>query len=326
MKPKLFFLILLIPLHVIYAQQGESKTFLRLYADNDAFVPFGRATDWGYTGGNRIEIYYPAKTGKSGFFNRVHEWAGAGSYSTAGWGLMQIIIAPMNTKLTIPDKNDYPYAGALFAIHTVQSANADKKVIFQSEYLVGVMGPPSLGKEVQISFHRLIDDPVPQGWDYQLPTDLLLNYHLIAEKFITGKENFNLLGGGEVRCGTMNNALSMHLQVLAGNTRDYFRGLANRNFSGKKPKISASFKTTAGLVFYNALLDGGLFNAESPVNDKKSDSGTHLKKQMFNISAELSSLFALKNFAVSFSQKISSPDLKDFNDHLYGNISVHIKL
>lgn len=326
MKGKVLFLLLFTPLRAVYAQDYQDHSFLRFYVDNDAIVPSYKASDWGYTSGNRIDFFYPSKTGKHGFFQWTRKIAGNGSNSTSGWSLMQLIVTPVKTSLTIPDRKDYPYAGALLGIHTVHSANATKKISFQMDYVTGIMGPSSFAKEIHSSFHELINELPAKGWDRQLPNDLLLNADFRTEKYITGKEKVNLMGGGVLRCGTMENSLFLHLMLQAGNNKDYFRGLRKRYFSEKKAKFAISLKTIAGFVFYNALLQGGLFNPESPLRNKESIYGSNLNMNLFNCSAELFCLFALKKFAISFSQRISSPELKNYKVHSIGNVSAYFQL
>ena len=324
MKKSFFFILLFFPFYASHSQDNPlHKNFLRLYVDNDALILSNNATDWGYTGGNRIDFFYsPLKSGQN-LFNWFNRFAGANRVSTSGCGLMQMIIAPQKTSLTIPDKNDYPYAGALFAIHTSHSANTSKKISFQSEWVVGMMGPPSFAKQTHIFFHRLIKDPAPTGWDYQLPADLLLNYNIKAEKQLTGNKNIGLIAYGEIRSGTMNDALSPGLRLQFGNNKDYFSGLTRQYFVEKISKLSFSVQASADLIFYNALLQGGLFNSNSPVHDRNSKSGTTSKLNNLTGSIEFLLLFSLKKFAVSFDQKFTSAELKDYGGHSIGNISVY---
>lgn len=324
MKRMTLFFFLFFFFHAAYSQNDQPhKKFFRLSADNDALVPTNNATDWGYTSGIRIDFFYsPVKDGQN-LFNWFNRFAGTNRVNTSGWGLMQMIIAPQKTSLAIPDKNDYPYSGALFAIHTIHSANPVKRISFRSEWVVGVMGPPSLAKQTHTFFHQIIKDPAPMGWDYQLPADLLLNYNIKVEKQLTGNRNIGLFANGEISSGTMNDAISPGLRLQFGNNKDYLSGMTRQYFAEKRSQLSFSIQTSADLILYNALLQGGLFNSSSPVHDKNSKSGTTRKLNNLTGSLEFSLLFSLKKFAVSFDQKFRSSELKDYGGHSTGNISVY---
>src|SRR5688572_28780761 len=156
MKQLIFYFLFLFSPGTAYLQE-KSQKFLRLCADNDALILSNNASDWGYTSGIRTDFFYEAR-GRQNFFAWFNKLPGPGSITTKGWGLMQKIFAPHKTSLSIPEKNDYPYSGALFAIHTIHSARSSEKLNLQSEWLIGLMGPPALGKQTHRFFHRLIKD------------------------------------------------------------------------------------------------------------------------------------------------------------------------
>jgi lipid A 3-O-deacylase len=325
MKRNTCFLLLCFVFHTACAQDH----FLRLYTDNDAFVPTNNATDWGYTSGTRIDLFYTT-TNKKSFFTWFNKLAGEQRITTKGWGSMQTIIAPQKTGLIVPDKNDYPYAGALVGIHTIHSANEAKKLNLRSEWIVGLMGPPSFGEQTHRFFHRVIKDPLPMGWDHQLPTDLLLNCNVQAEKLLATKHlpgmPVNFIGSAELRSGTMNDGLSAGISVRIGDPKNYFTGLTKQYFPGKGIHVSMSMKISADLVLYNALLEGGLFNKRSPVHDKHSVLGTDRKIQHLTASGEFFLLISMERFALSFQLKAISPELKGYDAHSFGNLSLYIPL
>jgi lipid A 3-O-deacylase len=320
-KQWIIYLFLLLEVNNTYAQD-TSHRFMRFYADNDAFVPSNNATDWGYTSGIRVDLFRTS-TLLYGVNQGINTYNHFDRMNTAGWGLMQLIYAPQKTSLTTPDKNDYPYSGALVLIKSFHSSYSKRKLNVLSECVVGVMGPPSLGKQTHIFFHRLIDDPKPMGWDHQLPTDLLLNFNLRAEKLLAGNNNMAVIGTGQVRCGTMNDDLSVGLQFQVGKTKNYFNGLTDQSFSKNKATLFFSLKTSADLVFYNALLQGGLLNKKSPVHDKNSTLGTDRKLETLRGNVDIFFLFSLKKFAVSVGQKFSTSELKNYGGHSFGNISIY---
>lgn len=328
MKKQVTLLLLLFCYLAATAQKNPTKPFLRIYEDNDAFDVTEKATDWGYTNGLRLDIFYTPKKYHAGLFNVFDKLVGENRVTTAGWGVMQSMMVPKGTRLLIPDKNDYAYAGGLFAVHTIHSTNNTKKIAVQSEFVAGLLGPLSFAKETQILFHTLIKDQLPQGWGHQLPTDILLNYNLKVEKQLVACKEVALIGGGETFLGSMSDGISMSLLLSSEGKAGHFSGLTNQFFSvnRRKPKLSAAVKSSVDLIMYDALLKGGLFNKNSPVYNKDCESGTDLKRQKLRYNLELFLLASFRGFSISFSQKASSTDFKDYGHHTVGNISIYTTL
>jgi lipid A 3-O-deacylase len=325
MKKSLLLLIFFAISLVVFSQeQFFSKNFFRISEDNDGINFFGKGSDWGYTNGLRLDAFHQRKNNASDFFSRLHPLAGKSSIITSGWGLIQVMITPKRTRPFIPDKNDYPYAGGLFALHTIHSANKEKKLNVLSEWVLGVMGPPSFAKETQIFLHRVIGDPRPNGWDYQLPADLLLNYNLSGEKQAYSNKIFEWIGGGQAFLGTLSDGLSLYTIFRFEKNITSFSGLSNQYFTpGKKNLAFAlSLKPAVDFIFYNALLDGGLFNQNSPIRNENSEFATSLQRKKITGQLDILALISLRNFSICLTQKMFSPEFKSYSPHNVGNISV----
>ena len=168
-----------------FAQSAESKEptkLFRLFEDDDYFNIRGKGTDRSYSDGTRLDFFYEKKNKSRFFLDKLMPNAGDSSRNIYGWSVMQIMVTPskISAKEYLP--NDYAYAGALFAMHSLYSYNAQKKYSLQTEFLAGVRGPESFAEQVQTGVHRLINYKKPKGWDNQLRTMPLLNMHFAAEK------------------------------------------------------------------------------------------------------------------------------------------------
>jgi hypothetical protein len=184
------------------------------------------------------------------------------------------------------------------------------------------MGPPAFAEQTQIFLHRLIDDPRPNGWDYQLPTDLLLNYTLTYEKQVAGKNKFILVTGANGFAGTVSDGLSAYTITRFQKNLSYFSGLAGQVFpvNQKKPGFSFSAKPSIDAVFYNALLNGGLFNRHSPLHNNNAKSGTDLRRKKIQTRLDMMLHISFRQFSLSFTQKFYSSDYKNYSGHKVGNI------
>jgi hypothetical protein len=308
---------------MISAQTATSPgRFIRLSEDNDGINAWFKGSDWGYTNGTGLDYFGPRKKQRPKIHPSLSRFSRANA--TNGWGIRQLMITPQKTRPFIPDKNDYPYAGALIAVHTRHRAAPYHKMNMQSEWIAGLMGPASFAEQTQVFLHRLIGDPRPNGWDYQLPADLLLNYNFMFEKQVAGKNKLILVMGSNGFAGTLSDGLSVYTLLRFQKNLDYFSGLSPQQFPVHRQKagIAVAVKPVAGFVFYNALLQGGLFNRHSPVHDGTAKSGTALKRNILHAGLDIMLHFSFRQFSLSFTQKIQSPDFRNYNGHKVGNISL----
>lgn len=90
-----------------------------------------------------------------------------------GWIAGQDMYTPGDTSLDPPPGTDRPYAGWLYVGVLVSKATraedgpeGDRVHVLEVD--LGVVGPPSLAGQTQVSYHHLIDVDRPQGWRHQL--------------------------------------------------------------------------------------------------------------------------------------------------------------
>jgi len=148
------------------AAAAEPPRAITLRWENDVLS----STDANYTAGFSMS-YTRNSRGLLGWI-----WGGDGAdhgrqYSS--YELAQLLFTPSDLKRVPPDPRDRPYASVLYAgltagLQTENTLNAFK-------LLVGVVGPSSFGEVGQKVFHELIGNTIPEGWDYQLEDEPILN-------------------------------------------------------------------------------------------------------------------------------------------------------
>ncbi|MGZ3157789.1 MAG: lipid A deacylase LpxR family protein [Burkholderiaceae bacterium] len=139
------------------AAKSEGKATTKLDVDNDSLM-FSRK-DGFYTGGLHITQQYMQRD--------------AEQTSTYGWRIGQDMYTPSDVKL-LPQsigRYDHPYAGWLYngffkEIHRVDGTSSRVGLD------VGCMGPCSGAEHVQTNFHRLLHQPLPQGWSTQMKNEV----------------------------------------------------------------------------------------------------------------------------------------------------------
>jgi len=330
MKKILNVLLLLILISASVGTKAQDH-MIRVYEDNDLLNVMSDATDDAYTNGLRLDYYY-TKDHKSRFF--LDRWlpkAGKNAVNTFGWSAMQLMFTPEHITKTHPDINDYPYAGALFATHSLHSSNPVKKYNLQSELLIGVMGPASIADRTQILVHRLINNDRPMGWQYQLPNAALINFNFSLEKMLFHQKNWlEIIGGGTGTLGTMTDGFSAFGTIRFGKMNPYFDGSIGQ-FSGKKQFQFYFFvRPELRWLGYNAMVDGAAFRGKSDYY-KTSDGVENVPNTNKRVEGNLGlgAVLTWKNLGLAFSQNIIAPmlqnsDLRTFHHHTVGNVSIYV--
>lgn len=323
MKLPLLFFTLFSAVLAATAPAQEPPRMLRFYEDNDLINISGRYTDRAYSNGTRADLFYtPAKVPRS-FAHRLMPRAGDSSTTTLGWGLMQIMITPTDISKAVPEAGDHHYSGSLFLVHSLHSFNEQKKLGLQSEWVVGVMGPPSLAKETQVFIHRLTGSTVPRGWDHQLATDLLLNYNFTVEKGLFRLRNaVEAVGGLQAFTGTMHSGAALYGTLRAGRLMPHFQSYIGQHLGGPGTlQWYVLLRPGVELTAYNALLEGGFFS-EAPSRPAEGEASPHVRRLVTR--CDFGFGVSLPNLSLSFTQKTMSSMIKGLPDHTVGNISVAV--
>jgi lipid A 3-O-deacylase len=145
---------------------GKDRSAYMLCWENDAFDN----SDANYTNGASLAFARERKGLLGGIWNLAGETEGR-RFSV--YELSQLQFTPTDLDLGNPDPNDRPYAGILFVGLTSFLQQSDSLHGFK--LIVGVIGPASLSETFQKATHHIISSALPQGWDYQLKNEPIIN-------------------------------------------------------------------------------------------------------------------------------------------------------
>jgi len=295
-----------------------------MYEDDDYINFFGNGTDDAYTNGSRLDYFYKPEQRPHGLLGRWAPRAGDSSIDIYGWGVMQLMYTPNNIDRPEWQPHDYQYAGALIAIHSRYSYNPVKKYAFQTELVMGIIGPSALAQKTQSGFHRLIHYTQPRGWGHQYRNDALLNVNFTAEKQLVASAWFTLIEGAQVRAGTMENSAALYPLLLIGRMNPYFNGLFSQYAGTEKRKWLGYFLFKPALQYslQNSMLEGGLFTHNPNKTDVK-DKEVPPALQPWVPSCTYGVVIAHGNFGFSITENISSSALRRLYCHDVGNISLY---
>ncbi len=91
----------------------------------------------------------------------------------SGYDVGQITVTPVDTDRPVPDPEDRPYVGMLYASVSTQMRRGNQ--FHGLKFVTGVVGPASQADEVQAWFHERIGSGKARGWAYQLHNEPIFN-------------------------------------------------------------------------------------------------------------------------------------------------------
>ena len=334
---------------ILYAQDLTHRSGLpdtpvsslfRIYEDDDFINIRGKGTDDAYTNGTRLDYFYMPRKRPDWFIDNAIPRAGDSSVDAYGWGLMQLMYTPDDLTSTAYQPDDYPWSGALIATHTVYSYNPTRKYDFQTELVMGVLGPAALTKETQTLVHNLIHYIKPMGWSHQFRDYPMLNVNFTTEKQLAAEGSFvEVIAGGQAQAGTMQNSLTLFPLIRIGKMNPYFQGFFSQ-FAGsgahrphrKKWQAYFVFKPEMQIILTKALLQGGPFttnpNLKETSSSEKSPSPDTPPQPYHPIEnfvwcTNYGAVVTSGDFSISFNQNSSSAMMKGLYSHEVGNISLY---
>jgi len=241
------------------------ERYFHIGFENDIF----NYTDRFFTNGISLALILPLLQGNPVTRLSIPYWKTGLNYY--GLRLVQNIYTPSTTLKGGILVGDRPYAGILFVGNNKTTLDSTSGIRLSSEIQIGVIGPASLGGDLQISFHNSVPtNDEPQGWQYQIRNDLLLNIMASVEKRMVTSPNadINLRASGSL--GTVFTYITGGLWFRTGWFQPYFSslGFSTRRINIEKHRRNFQcyiFLGTDGkLVGYDATLQGGIFNRTSP--------------------------------------------------------------
>lgn len=317
----IYLFILICCSNVVSAKKTNILPVLKLNIENDYFSFPGGSTDRYYTNGIRIDYFYSSE--KRNLLSSVL-FSISDEQNIYGWGLSQNMFTPSEIDVDTVQYGDRPYAGSLFAIHSLSSYDFVKRIKLTSELYIGVLGPLSLAGETQNVIHRLINSTIPQGWDNQIPNDIVLNYNLHFEnEIIYIPEKLLITRTADAFLGTMYDAVGAGLTLKMGRIENYLD--KGGEFSdSKKFRFYIMLKPSVRAIYYNALLQGGFIT-----NQRKAYEGYKLGKdeiERINVFTEFGVVLKKSNFEIMFLQKMRTAQFKGGNAVEFGSITLTFKV
>lgn len=227
----------------------QQPSYVRHHYDNDFFT----ATDKYYTQGINMEVVTPGFSKLPSRFVLLHP---ANSRVQYGLALQHNAYTPTSITDTRIRYGDRPYAAALMLQPFTISTNEARRQRITTLLSLGVTGQIAGGQWMQETIHRNLENVMPEGWQYQIANDAVVNYRLFYEKSLLRINNILEVNGTAVAdAGTLHTRAGVGANVILG----YFQSA----YSSTRKRRFAAYVYTHGQVNaigYDATLQGGLFN------------------------------------------------------------------
>lgn len=177
---------------------------------------------------------------------------------------------------------------------------------------MGVIGPSAGGALVQKSYHTLINRPIPQGWNYQIPNLPAIGYEMQLKQSLWSAVNnkINLAGKLGVNVGTINNFLETGAQIRLGNRLRVLGHWTQPMTKGIR--FESSFHLRGRWLVQNTILEGPWWN--------RHEIPQHLQIEHFLAIGGATLLIQSHNWALDLQQTIISPQFKGGLQHHWGSI------
>jgi len=231
---------------------------LRLTIDNDVFTDFDR--DQYYSSGLYLDYRWFSK-------KRVNKNKIIHSIS-----FHQRIYTPRRVSWNDPGDFDRPYAG-LLGLSFNKEFYLKKKDYLKTSFELGLIGPNTQTDNFQITWHTILNIPIPAGWEYQIANSPIINFHAIYARKLLGNETLDLYSESRLSIGTIFNQFShevlMKFSLFKNSaTSIFFGGHLGSPLPSKSNKkiIEFYFFYAPGLIYnaYNATIEGNFVGPQSP--------------------------------------------------------------
>ena len=325
-KYLLMFSIIITQLQSITALgQVVQQRMLRVSMDNDFFAY--QKEDGAYTNGLRFDFISEGKENSKSLERKFYFHTGNNSLVVKELSLTQIMFTSNDITKKDPMPGDYPYSGSLLITRSFNSISPHTNLSVKTEYVGGIMGPYSFACETQRSFHKLINDGRPQGWEHQFPNTLFFNVNISIHRYVLRPaKTAELVFLGEVNTGSLTNRVSIASLLRLGRMLPYFNSHVQQFITPRSTswQLYVFVKPQASFVGSNLLLEGTAQKSGSALAQAVPPPQVSIRHAVFT--GDLGLVISYRVFAFSFTFIETTGLILNQPNKALGNVSLYIAL
>ena len=290
----------------------NDKGYFRFHYDNDFFAK--AKTDYYYTQGYSFEVGSPVfrKNPLSNILLRFK-----GSDPTYGLAFEHFGFTPTSIRSNEILVGDRPFAGAILLKSFATSIDKVHKQRLSSVLSTGMIGPAAFAGRMQATIHRWSGDVDPQGWQYQIRNDVALNYELTHERQILEVPHIvSAHTNAQLRLGTLSDKLQAGFTLTLGRFDSPLTSSIQR--AGRNFQLYLYSQSLGSVVGYDATLQGGLFNRNSPYTLPPSELNRFTFQNNYGIVVSFWEIYA------EYYRTYLSREFKTGRAHSWGGVKVGV--
>ncbi len=279
--------------------------YIRLNYENDFFT----ATDEYYTQGINLEVVSPAmhRNPLTHVLPVPKHWQ-----TQYGFDIQHNGYTPTNTDNNDIRYGDRPFAGTLMLNTFGLSTDTVNRQRLSSSISTGVIGPLAGAGQMQRSIHKWLGNYTPHGWDNQVANDVILNYEVAYEKQLLSYSRYASLTASALgHAGTLTDKLGLGTTLMLGYFKDPFNNTQARHFT-----IYAYDHPKVELIGYDATLQGGVFNKESPYTIASYDISRITFQNRWGVVVQYRRIY------LEYFQSYLTKEFAGEHDHRWGGIQI----
>lgn len=279
--------------------------------DNDLYT--SSKNDQYYTNGLEIFYRYLSQKEKPQLLKKINEIR-----------IGQYMYSPRFIYKDEEQMFDRPFAGYLFGEFASTNFYANQSV-FKKHIQLGYVGPNSFADKIQSETHKLFDYTAFEEWDYQIKNTLGIQTYFMFSKPIFNalkSKTIDFRWQSEAKLGTIFTSLSTGFvgrigikKLVPFSDSNFYGASLNKANSLLDNELYFYVLPTVNYQFYDATIQGSLFNDNSPVT---------FDIIPFRFNAETGLRYRRKNLNLSYAFVYRGKELKFYRNigYFYGSISV----
>ena len=237
----------------------------------------------------------------------------------SGFGVEQRMFTPYS--ILRPDSivDDRPYSAYLLATNFSVLINPKKHLKISNELGIGIMGPAGGGEWAQSLVHQIIGSPIPIGWENQLKNAFLIDYQFRIEKGFFGDWTANhIIPFAKARVGTLTDRIGLGLLIKFGNVNKTLAEYGHPEKYKNRFVWQWVLETNLQGVFYDATLQGGLFNGDEAIDLARQETISRQYQVRMGVN------FYYKSLYLRYMINFNSQDFISGVIHRYGSLNIGV--
>lgn len=287
-----------------------SDKYIRGNYENDFFT----SSDYDYSQGVSFEWVDPAFKQNPVNFILIMPKSNSIRY---GLSMEHLVYTPKTLDTYEIQYGQRPFAATFMIKSFIIATDTINKSRLSTSFSIGLIGQGAGGGNMQKVIHRITGSETPNGWYYQIQNDFIVNYDLNYEKqLLRADDYFVLNASGGIKLGSLFTNASLGLNASIGIINPSFTSAKNN----KKFQLYVYSQSILNAIGYDATLQGGLFNRNSPYTISQNDI------ERLTLHYTMGIVLQFSRFYLEYAQTFLTREIRTANAHNWGSIRIGYKL